>query len=568
MERSVKLGSSFLNLVRCYDKLGQFETVNYDFKNLKGDISGGLVAGIIALPLALAFGVQSGMGAAAGLYGAIAVGIFAAMFGGTATQASGPTGPMTVVSASIVVFATQAAGSLEEGLGIVLCCFLAGGIFQILLGLLGVGRYIRYFPYPVVSGFMSGVGLIIVFLQLWPLMGSASPKSTIQVFTKISEPLSNLNLYAVGLGVLTLVVNYTFPLLTKKVPSVLVALLVGTGVALAFGLDVPVIGDIPTGFPPLMIGTLTTVDPKYFVFIVQSGLTLALLGSIDSLLTSVIADNITKDQHNSRQELIGQGIGNIVAAVFGGIPGAGATKGTVVAIKSGAQTRLSGIIHGVFQLVALLGLGAVVSYIPLSVLAGLLISVGVAIIDYKGFKHLLAVPRADALVMIVVLVWTVFGNLIHAVAAGVVLASILFMKQASDLAESETTLTSLDPEPVWDDEADFENSKGKVFIKHLYGPLFFGFSSGFRALSEQLPEDADILVVRMERVPHIDQSGLYTLEDTILQLTKEGKRTMLTGLQSQPEDMLRRINLIPNVIPEEDIFSTFDEAQEHLVRAR
>lgn len=538
--------------------------MNYDFKNLKGDISGGLVAGIIALPLALAFGVQSGMGAAAGLYGAIAVGIFAAMFGGTATQASGPTGPMTVVSASIVLFATQSAGSLEDGLGLVLMCFLAGGVFQILLGLLGVGRYIRYFPYPVVSGFMSGVGLIIIFLQLWPLMGSSSPKSTLEVFTKIAEPISKLNWYAVILGLLTLVVNYTFPLITKKVPSVLVALLFGTGLSLALNWDVPVIGDIPSGFPPLMVSSFFTVDPKHFVFIIQSGLTLALLGSIDSLLTSVIADNITKDQHNSRQELIGQGIGNIVAAVFGGIPGAGATKGTVVAIKSGAKTRLSGITHGVFQLVALLGLGAFVSYIPLCVLAGLLISVGVAIIDYKGFKHLLAVPRADAAVMLVVLVWTVFGNLIHAVAAGVVLASVLFMKQASDLAESESTLTSLDPEPVWDDEKEFAATKGKVFIKHLYGPLFFGFSSGFRALSEKLPNDAETMVVRMERVPHIDQSGLYSLEDTILKLSKDNKRTVITGLQAQPEDMMRRIGLIPNVIPEDDVFDTFDDAKTHL----
>ena len=535
--------------------------MSYDFKNLKGDISGGLVAGIIALPLALAFGVQSGLGAAAGLYGAIAVGIFAAMFGGTATQASGPTGPMTVVAASIVLFAIESAGSLEKGLGIVLMCFLAGGVFQIVLGILGVGRYIRYFPYPVVSGFMSGVGLIIVFLQLWPLMGSSSPKSTIQVFTEIGKPLSQLNWAAVGLGVLTLAVNYTFPLLTKKIPSVLVALLVGTGVALIFNLDVPVIGDIPSGFPPLMVGTLLSVDPQHFVFIIQSGLTLALLGSIDSLLTSVIADNITKDQHNSRQELIGQGIGNIIAALFGGIPGAGATKGTVVAIKSGAKTRVSGITHGVFQLVALLGLGAFVSYIPLSVLAGLLISVGVAIIDYKGVKHLLSVPKADAAVMILVLVWTVFGNLIHAVAAGVVLASILFMKQASDLAESETTLTSLDPEPVWDDEADFGSEQSDVFIKHLYGPLFFGFSSGFRSLAEQLPDDAKVLVVRMERVPYIDQSGLYTLEDTILQLIRDEKRVVLTGLQQQPEDMLRRINLIPDVVSEDDVFATFEEAR-------
>lgn len=543
--------------------------MGYDFNNLKGDISGGLVAGIIALPLALAFGVQSGLGAAAGLYGAIAVGIFAAMFGGTPTQASGPTGPMTVVSASIVLFAINAAGSLEEGLGIVLMCFLAGGVFQILLGFLGIGTYIRYFPYPVVSGFMSGVGLIIVFLQLWPLMGNASPKSTLKVFTEIAKPLAAINWAAIGLGVLTLVVNYTFPLVTKKVPSVLVALLVGTGAALALGLDVPVIGEIPKGFPPLKISELFSVSPEHFVFIVQSGVTLALLGSIDSLLTSVIADNITKDRHNSKRELIGQGIGNVIAALFGGIPGAGATKGTVVAIKSGAKTRLSGITHGVFQLVALLGLGTLVSYIPLSVLAGLLISVGVAIIDYKGIKHLLDVPKADAVVMILVLVWTVFGNLIHAVAAGVVLASVLFMKQASDLAESETKVTTLDPEPVWDDEAQVvKKQSSNVFIKHLYGPLFFGFSSGFRALAEALPKEAETVIVRMERVPYIDQSGLYTLEDTILQLTKDGKTVALSGLKTQPADMLRRIGLVPNLVSEELAFESFADCEAWLASGR
>ena len=539
--------------------------MGYDFKNLKGDLSGGLVAGVIALPLALAFGVQSGMGPAAGLYGAIAVGIFAAMFGGTPTQASGPTGPMTVVAASIVLFAIEKTGSIENGIGIILLSFFAGGFFQIVLGLLGVGKYIRYFPYPVISGFMSGVGLIIVFLQLWPLLGEKSPKSIIEVFTQIGTPLSNVNFAAVGLGILTLIVNYTFPLVTKKVPSVLVALVVGTVTAMLFGLDVKVIGDIPSGFPPLQIGALFDVAPEHFAFIVQSGITLALLGSIDSLLTSVIADNVTKDRHNSRQELIGQGLGNIIAAIFGGIPGAGATKGTIVAIKSGAKTRLSGIMHGVFQLVALLGLGAVVSHIPLSVLAGLLISVGVAIIDYKGIKHLFDVPRADAAVMLVVLVWTVFGNLIHAVAAGIVLASILFMKQVSDLAESESKVTTLDPEPVWDDESDVvEKQKSKVAIKHLYGPLFFGFSSGFRAIVEALPTDVETLVIRMERVPYIDQSGLYALEDAVLNLTQQGKTVAISGLQSQPDDMLKRIGFVPNLVSEELAFDSFGDCKNWL----
>lgn len=531
--------------------------MGYDTKNLKGDMSGGLIAGIIALPLALAFGVQSGLGAAAGLYGAIAVGIFAAWFGGTPTQASGPTGPMTVVSAAIVLYAIETTGSIESGLGIILLSFLAGGIFQIVLGVLGVGKYIRYFPYPVVSGFMSGVGLIIIFLQLWPLLGSESPKSTIAVFTQIGEPLAAINVWAVLLGVLTMAVYYTFPMITKKVPSVLVALLVGTGVALVFNLDVPVIGDIPRGFPSLQWGSFLSVASEHYVFILQSGITLALLGSIDSLLTAVIADNITKDRHDSKRELIGQGIGNVVASLFGGIPGAGATKGTVVAINAGAKTRLSGITHGLFQLIALLGAGTLVSYIPLSVLAGLLISVGIAIIDYRSLRHFRYVPRADAAVMVVVLVWTVFGNLIHAVAAGVVLASILFMKQSGDLAEAASTMKKLEPDPAWDDEEGVAED-ASVYVKHLYGPLFFGFTSGFRSLADSLPADTKTLVVRMERVPSVDQSGLYTLEDTLLHLTKAGKTVALTGLQTQPADMLRRIGIIPNLVGEDQLFETFE----------
>ena len=542
--------------------------MGYDWKNLRGDLIGGLVAGVIALPLALAFGVQSGLGAEAGLYGGIAVGIFAALFGGTPTQASGPTGPMTVVSASIVAYAITTAGDIQSGLGLILLSFLAGGVIQIVLGLLGVGRYVRYFPYPVVSGFMSGVGVIIVLLQLWPLMGSKSPKSTLEVITKIGEPLSKINWAAVALGVFTIAVNYVFPKLTKKVPSVLVALLAGTGAALLLNLDVPKIGDIPSGLPSLKIRQMLNVNPEQAVFILKSGLTLALLGSIDSLLTSVIADNVTKTQHDSRRELIGQGIGNMIASVFGGIPGAGATKGTVVNINAGARTRLSGVTHGLFQLAALLGLGSMVSYIPLSVLAGLLIAVGVAIIDTKGLKHLTDVPKSDAAVLIVVLLWTVFGNLINAVGAGMVLASVLFMKKSADLIEAGTSISPLDPEPVWDDEADGVNDADvgrSVYIKHLYGPLFFGFSAGFRALAESLPSDARVIVIRGERVPYIDQSGLYTLEDAILTLTREGKTVVLTGFKGQPVDMMRKIDLIPGLVEEDRVFDTFNSFERWLV---
>ncbi len=523
----------------------------YDTRNLRGDLSGGMVAGVIALPLALAFGVQSGLGAAAGLYGAIAVGVLAAALGGTATQASGPTGPMTVVSAGIVVMGIETAGSLEAGMGIILLAFMLGGLFQIALGFLGVGKYIRYFPYPVISGFMSGVGLIIIAMQVWPFLGSASPKTTLGVFTQISTPLSQINWGAVLLGGITVAVYYLFPLLTRAVPSVLVALVTGTVMSRAIGFDVPVIGTIPTGLPALQLGSIFAAVPEHLMLVIGAGSTLALLGSIDSLLTSVIADNVTKTRHDSRRELIGQGIGNTVAAIFGGIPGAGATKGTVVNIKAGGKTRLSGVVHGLLLLAVLLGAGQLAAYIPMSVLAGLLIPVGLAIIDYKGFRHLREVPRADAVVMLVVLGITVFGNLIHAVGIGIILASVLFMKKASDLAETKSSVGPLEEDP-WEDEADlYAKYKDRIFVKHLYGPLFFGFTARFQELVSALNPNIRALIIRMERVPYVDQSGLYTLEDAILTLRQRNVIVLLTGVQSQPNDMLRKIKIVPDLIPEE-----------------
>ena len=538
--------------------------MKYDTSTLKGDLSGGLVAGIIALPLALAFGVQSGMGAAAGLYGAIVLGVLAAALGGTPAQASGPTGPMTVVSASIVALAIERTGSLPSGLGIILLAFLAGGLFQIVFGLLGIGKYVKYFPYPVVSGFMSGVGLIIVALQIWPFLGSASPKTTLQVFTGIAEPLGHLNWSAVLLGVVTVGVYYVFPRITKAVPAVLVALLAGVALATVANLQVPTIGDIPTGLPALQIGRIFSVAPEHFPVIIEFGLTLALLGSIDSLLTSVIADNITKTKHDSRRELIGQGIGNAVAALFGGIPGAGATKGTVVNIGAGGSTRLSGVVHGLFLLAVLLGLGRFAAYIPLSVLAGLLIPVGLAIIDYKGLKHLRHVPRADAVVLVLVLGMTVFGNLIYAVGLGVVLACVLFMKKAGDLTEANTSVKALEDTP-WNDELELTQTyPDKVYIEHVYGPLFFGATAGFQDLAAALAQDMRTLIIRLERVPYMDQSGLYALESVLLDLQSKGARVLLTGVHEQPLNMLRGIKLVPGLVPEAHLFADMRQCTEWL----
>ncbi len=536
----------------------------YDFKNFKGDLSGGVVAGVVALPLALAFGVQSGLGAIAGLYGAINLGVLAALLGGTTTQASGPTGPMTVVSASVVALTISKFGGIDNALPIILLTFFLAGIFQILFGILRVGTYIKYFPYPVISGFMTGVGLIIILFQLFPFFGLPNPKSTIEVLQNLSAIFKEANVAAIGIGVLTILIYYLFPKITKKVPSTLVALIVVTLVAYLFKIEVPLIGEIPSGLPDIKIDGFFSIPAEAYVLIVEYGIILAALGSIDSLLTSVIADNITKTRHDSNRELIGQGIGNAVAAIFGGIPGAGATKGTVININSGGKTRLSGAIHGLFLLIILLGAGSLAAYIPIPVLAGILIPVGLNIIDYKALKHLLKVPLSDTVVLILVLLMTTFGNLIYAVGTGILLASLLFMKNIGDLAKERSEIISLEnsaAETLWEDEKNlFNEFKGSIFIKHLYGPLFFGFASDFKSLADNLGVKTNALIIRMDRVPFIDQSGLYALENVLFDLNKKNIPVILVGLQEQPKDKLFAIGIIPNLVQEKNICTDINTA--------
>lgn len=534
----------------------------FDFSNLKGDLTGGLVAGVVALPLALAFGVQSGLGAIAGLYGAIAVGILAALFGGTATQASGPTGPMTVVSAALVANAIEVAGSLQDAMGIILLSFLLGGALQVIFGLINIAGYIKYFPYPVISGFMSGVGLIIVILQIFPFVGLDSAKSTIKVMADLPRLFTDFNWQALVLGGLTVVIYFLFPKVTKAIPSALVALIAVSVFAYIIKWDVPIIGEIPSGLPSLQLDGLFTIDSSAYFMVLEYGMVLAVLGSIDSLLTSVIADNMTKTKHNSNRELIGQGIGNMAAALIGGIPGAGATKGTVVNINSGGRTRLSGALHGAFLLAILLGLSSLAAYIPLAVLAGILIPIGFKIVDTKGLKHLKVVPRADAIVLIIVLFWTTFGSLIQAVGIGVTLAALLFMKRSSDIGEEGMqvgTLAGFDGEKPWEDETEFyQKFKDQIYIKHLYGPLFFGFTSHFQDQVKNIDHEIKVLVIRMDRVPYVDQSGIYALENAVLDLSLKGVKVVLTGLQEQPHDLLTNIDIIPDLVPENQVFPSIE----------
>ena len=532
---------------------------NWRFDNLHGDIFGGITAAIVALPLALAFGVQSGAGPVAGLYGAIALGIFAAIFGGTSTQISGPTGPMTVVSALVVIKAIEEYGSLEAGMGFIVCVFVLAGLAQIVFGVCQLGAYIKYIPYPVVSGFMSGIGGIIILLQIFPFFGQTSPKNVIDVLTHISDVMSVINWEAVIISSSTVAIIYLFPRFTKAVPSTLVALISMTIVTTWFGLEVPVIGPIPSSLPELKLGTVASINASDITLIIELALTLSLLGAIDSLLTSVIADNMTKTKHHSNRELMGQGIGNIMAGCIGGLPGAGATVRTLVNINAGGRTPLSGLTHGFVLLATLLGLGNYAQQIPIPVLAGILITVGIGIIDYKGFRHIKSVPRTDAIVMLIVLGMTVFVDLIQAVAVGLILSSILFMKQMSDQLSSEVKVLPLKENcRQWWKENIPESIADNIYVKHFPGPLFFGFAPALQAMAESLP-NIRVVIFRMMNVPHIDQTGLYALEEVILSLEKRNIAVVMTGLQTQPYLMLKRINLVPGLIPKNYLFDKFED---------
>ncbi|MDG2446321.1 MAG: SulP family inorganic anion transporter [Flavobacteriaceae bacterium] len=593
----------------------------FNFKHFKGDLFGGITAGIVALPLALAFGVSSGLGPSAGLYGAIFISFFAALFGGTNTQISGPTAPMTAVSMVVIagILATFE-GDVEKALPAILTVFLLAGLMQVGLGFLGLGKYIKYIPYPVVSGFMTAIGVIILITQILPsvgyypkedlkFVGQFKPaaeevilenilldevdegilvlenfEETIKRGKNVSQEqimtesktlagkeasgvlgtikvlpfaLNNINWLELILALGTILIIYGFKKITKAVPSTLVALFVMSGIAIGFGLDYRPIEEIPSGLPIPKLEMFTNFNLDSVTPYIFTALTLALLGAIDSLLTSVVADNMTKTKHKPNKELIGQGIGNSIAALFGGIPGAGATIRTVVNINAGGKTRLSGMIAGILLLIILLALGPVASKIPAAVLAGILITVGIGVMDYKGLKAIPYMPKQEVAIMLLVLVLSSIWNLVYAVGIGLVIASLIFMKIIGDISAKRSEIKSL-KEEAWDDEIGIpENLQEQIFIKHIKGPLFFGTTSDFQALAKQIPPKATTVIIRMDRMPYMDQTGLYVMEEILIDLVNAGKTVLLVDIIEQPRYMMERIDIIPDLITKEHIFEDF-----------
>ncbi|MFM9033514.1 MAG: SulP family inorganic anion transporter [Mycobacterium sp.] len=536
-------------------------TMNRSLIPTRGDIFGGLSAGIVALPLCLALGVVSGLGPEAGIYGAIAGGILAAVFGGTPTMITGPTAPMTLVVVGMVAASQLPDGTINVG-QVALIIALAGGL-QILLGALRLGGYVRYIPYPVIAGFMSGIGVIIILQQLFPIAGMAAPSSSPwQIVSKLHLLPGGIVWPVLLLGLVTLAITQLLPKLTTAVPASLVALVVVTAGSMLLAVDAPRIGDIPAGLPSFV---MPSFDAANLGFIASAAVQLAVLGSIDTLLSSLMADSMTRTRHDSNRELIGQGIGNIGAAVVGGLPGAGASIRSVVNIKAGGRTRASGVIHGLLLLAILLGLSGLVRHIPTAVLAGILVAAGLGCIDYRALSHLRKVPRSDAVVMILVLLITVFYGLIAAVAIGLIIASLVFVKKIADISERETTVESLADQP-WADEIDIPaGDRDRLLVKHIEGPMFFGFARGFADVAARA-EAGKLLVLRMERVSYIDQSGAYALHDALVDLTSRGTRVLIVGLPVAQRDELEAIRVIPDLVPAGDVFEDFATLKESLPR--
>ena len=518
--------------------------MGYSLSTLRGDIFGGITAAVVALPLALAFGVTAGLGPIAGLYGAIAVGFFAAIFGGTPSQVSGPTGPMTVVMAAIVA---QYADSLQTAFTIV---FL-GGALQVLFGALRLGRFISYTPYSVISGFMSGIGAIIIIIQLLPFIGAdTAPGGPVGAIAALPDALRTVNPHAALIAALSLGLMIFWPKrLAALVPAPLVALIVGTGLSLTLLPGAPLIGEVPTGLPPIH---LPVINLHNLTQVIQPAFVLALLGTIDSLLTSLVADSITRTHHNSNRELIGQGIGNMAAGLLGALPGAGATMRTVVNVRAGGRTPVSGALHALILLSLVLGLGPYAEVIPNAVLAGILMKVGWDIIDWSYLRRIRHAPRDKVAVMFITLGLTVFVDLITAVAVGLIVAGFVTarwmeeeeMKGITTLAlPDHDALETLGPEA----RRELEALGREVLIIDLHGR--FSYASA-RALTRQLGAQVAgyrVVVLNFEHAAMIDTSAAMAIDELLSSLGEQKVQFLLAGLRGRAQKTLASLGVLDGV---------------------
>lgn len=526
--------------------------------NVRGDLLAGVTVAVIALPLALAFGVASGLGPEAGMWAAICGGIFVGIFGGSKVGISGPTGPKVVQLAALVEITRLASGGTPD-LSFIFTLVFLSGLVCVALAFCKVGRFIYYVPYSAVSGFMCGIGVIIILLEIPPMLGFATPTSVIDAIKQIPYDFMHENPQALTVSLATFFTILIWPKISpvKWLPGPLMGLIVGTATANFFQFDIEYIGNMPTGLPPIYLPDLSIVTHR-FGDLIGPAFALAGLCVFDSLLTCLVADNMTDDRHDSDQEIFGQGIANLACGLFGGVTTATATIRTVASVKSGGQTGLASVTHGVILLALMLGLAPVASYIPMACLAGILLKVGIDIIDYRVLPVLHRMPLADAICFWSVLGLTISVDLLVAMGVGITIAFVRAIHEFGTLYEQKiVNLKELDRN--WEGEESMDDSlKERVLKLRLEGPIFFGVSDAMYQVVNQL-SDFDYLIIRMMRVPMVDMSGAYLLEDVIEKAQRQGATVLMTGATPEILRKLERLKVIDR-LGRENCLETFEEA--------
>ncbi|WP_254967653.1 SulP family inorganic anion transporter [Cyanobium sp. CH-040] len=541
--------------------------------NIKGDLFGGVTAAIVALPLALAFGVASGAGAAAGLWGAVLVGLFAALFGGTPTLISEPTGPMTVVMTAVIAQLT--ARNPENGLAMAFTVVMLAGVLQIAFGLLKLGRYITQMPYTVISGFMSGIGFILIILQIGPFLGQAIPRGGVMgTLRALPDLVQGARPTEVILALITLAILWFTPRKVRTViPAQLIALVIGTLLSLTL-LNMPGdagsegirrIGEIASGFPQLRLPFFQADDLRLMLV---DAVVLGMLGCIDALLTAVIADSITRTEHDSNKELIGQGLGNLVSGLFGGIAGAGATMGTVVNIQAGGRSALSGISRALILMVVILAGGRLAAQIPQAVLAGIALKVGVDIVDWGFIKRAHRISLSGALIMYLVIGLTVLVDLIVAVGVGVFIANILTIDKMSALqSRSVKSISTGDGDLMLPDEekALLDKGRGQVLLFQLNGAMIFGVAKAI-AREHNAIGDCRAVIFDLSEVSHLGVTAALAVENAVEEAIEKGRDVFVVGAADTTRRRLEKLGLYAK-LPAERTSLSRREALEQAVGA-
>lgn len=532
-------------------------------KTIKTEILAGMTSAVVTMPVAIAYGYASGLGPYAGFVSAIVLGFVAALVGGTSGQISSPTGALTVAISVFVVTEIEIQGSLEAALPVLMAIFVLAGCLQLFFGLLKLGENIQYIPFSVISGFMSGVGLIIIVLQIPNTFGVPSGiyTSVISKILNIFYFFDHANWLAFAFVVTTVGIIYIFPKITKKIPSSLVALLVLTGLVYIFELDIDKLGAFSIDLSRFSLISLDQLSHvKTLLRILIAAASLAFIGSVNTLLTSVVADKMTNSVHNSNQELMGQGIGNLLAGFLGGFTGSGATACAVANIQAGGRNRISGITTAFFLLIFLIWGGDFIAEIPLAVISGIMISIGYELLDKVTLKKLIIIPRVDAFVMVAVMGLTAFYDLLFSVSLGLIISAIYFMKKMADQVEDDSNQSKLELMiyELIDTFDDAENFKDKVFIKTIKGPLFFGFSARFLKTIRAISPNVEVVVFNMSLVPYMDYSGIRTFKDAILYLKSKNIKICFCELNKKNQSILYELDLIPNQVPEKHIFDSIE----------